>query len=375
MKIVYCIHSLFNSGGMERIITEKANALSEMGHQVIVVTADQQDRPLFFPLSEAVKHYDLGINYSENKSILSKSLTYFFKKKKHKSSLSKLLYQIQPDITISTMGNEFLFLYKIKDKSKKVLEIHFSKGYRLMYNRSLLWHLIDSYRSKQEEIKASYYDRFIVLTNEDKTHWKNLHNIEVIPNFITLPLVKPRQEQTKKNILIAVGRLAYQKGFDRLIAACALIKNELQDWEIHIYGNGELKSALQKQIESNDLANIIRIYPATNTIEKVYQNAKGFLCTSRFEGLPLVLIEAMSYGIPVISFTCSCGPRDIITDYQDGILVENGDIKSFSEAIKQFVEKEELRNKFSYAAKEKAKQFSKEHIMLKWNDLFTELLE
>lgn len=373
MKIVYCIHSLYNSAGMERIITEKANALSEKGYKVFIITAEQQNRPLFYQLDSQVVHYDLGINYTANNSFLSKLLTYAQKKRKHRKKLSQLLFQIKPDITISTMGNEFLFLYKIKDKSKKILEIHFAKNYRMMYKRDFLWKLIDLYRSKQEEKKAAHYDRFVVLTQEDKTHWKELNNIITIPNFITLPPTKIARKEKNKNLLIAVGRLAYQKGFDRLINACALIKEQLKGWEIHIYGNGELKQKLEQQIQENGLSKIISIHPATSNINQIYAESKGILSPSRFEGFGLVLIEAMSYGVPPIAFKYPCGPQDIITNNIDGILVENNDIAAYSEAILRFINNESLRTSLSSAAIEKSKLFSKEYIMNKWVDLFNEL--
>lgn len=359
---------------MERIISAKANALSEMGHEVIIITAEQRQRPLFFKLSASVKNVDLGINYSENTSFLLKLLFYIHKRRKHEKKLRDVLLREKPDITISTMGNEFLFLYKINDGSKKILESHFARNYRLMYNRSFLWRLIDIYRTKQEESKVSMYDRFVVLTHEDKAQWQGVNNIEVIPNFILLPQNGISHTKKNGNVLIAVGRLTYQKGFDRLIKACSLVKDELYGWEIHIYGNGELKLDLQKQIEENDLKKIVHIYPAINNIEEVYGKATGLLFPSRFEGLAMVLIEAMSFGVPPIAFNCPCGASDVITNNKDGILVENGDIEGFSQAIKIFIENEEFRNSLSMMAYKKAGLFSKEVIMGKWNNLFNALL-
>lgn len=373
MKIVYCIHSLYNSAGMERIIIEKANALSEKGYKVFIITAEQQNRPLFYQPNPQVVLYDLGINYSENNGFFSKLFYYANKKRMHKKKLSNLLFQIGPDITISTMGNEFLFLYKIKDKSKKILEIHFAKNYRMMYQRNFLWKLIDFYRSKQEEKKAAYYDKFVVLTEEDKAHWKKLNNIITIPNFITLPPTEIAQKEKNKNILISVGRLTYQKGYDRLINACALIKEQLKGWKIHIYGNGELKQELEQQIQKKELSNIISIHPATSNINQVYTESKGILSPSRFEGLSLVLIEAMSYGTPPIAFDYPCGPKDIINNNIDGILVKNGDITAYSKAITKFINDESFRKSLSSAAIEKSKLFSKEYIINKWIDLFNEL--
>lgn len=374
MRILYCISSLFNSAGMERIITAKANALSQMGHEVIIVTAEQRNRPVFFPLLSSVTHRDIAINYTENKGFFAKLVIYPFKRRKHEKAITKILLEVKPDICISTMGNEFLFLYKIKDGSKKLLEVHFSKGYRMMYQRSFLWRMIDFYRSKQEERKAAKYDKFVVLTHEDKQLWKGLNNITVIPNFVTLPAGDLRPLSIpKENILIAVGRLTYQKGFDRLVAACSLIKRELEGWKICIYGNGELKRELESQIKQNGLSDIIQIYPATDRIDLVYQQSKCLLFSSRFEGFGMVLIEALSYGVPSIAFSCPCGPRDVIQDNQNGLLVQDGDIVAFSRAIKKFISDESLQEKLSQGAKERARSFYQEDVMKQWNRLFEDL--
>lgn len=374
MKIVYCIHSLFNSAGMERIITEKANSLSSAGNDVFIVTADQQNRPLFYPLKSQIKHYDLDINYSENNTVVSKFISYFGKRKKHEIRLSNLLNKLQPDIVISTMGNEFLFLHKLKDGSKKVLEIHFAKNYRLMYRRSFLWNLIDHYRTWQEARIAAKYDKFVVLTNEDLQNWTGCHNIISIPNYISFPDIDTSIGRQGK-VLIAVGRLSYQKGYDRLIAACALIKNELKEWNICIYGDGELKGKLENDINFHNLSHIIKIMPVTSEIEKVYQQSNGLLLTSRFEGLPMVLLEAMSYGTPAIAFDCPCGPLDVIEDNEDGLLVKNGDVVEYSKAILRFIKDVSLREKLSLGARKKAKKYSKEVVIAKWIALFDELVK
>ena len=373
MRILYCIHSLFNSAGMERIITEKANVLSQMGHEVIIITAEQRGRPVFFPLLLSVTHRDIGINYSENKNFWVKLISYPFKRRKHRIELTKVLMEVKPDICISTMGNEFLFLYKIKDGSKKILEIHFAKRYRMMYERNLLWRMIDLYRSKQEERKVIKYDKFVVLTHEDKEHWGNMDNIIVIPNFVILPDTLNNLSIQKENVLIAVGRLTYQKGFDRLIAACSLIKKELDGWKVCIYGNGNLKQELENQIKQCHLSDVIQIYPDTNCIDLIYQQSKGLLFSSRFEGFGMVLIEAMSYGVPSIAFGCPCGPSDIIQNGQNGLLIQDGDIESFSKAIKNFIRDELLQQRLSLGAKKSVELFSKENVIKQWEQLFEDL--
>lgn len=373
MKIVYCIHSLYNSGGMERIITEKANALSELGHHVTVVTADQMNRPIFFPLHPSVSYYDLEINYSENRSLLKKMCYNHYKFKQHKDKLSRLLHELHPDITISTMGNEFLFLYKIKDGSKKLLEIHFAKGYRAMRNRQWLWRLIDLYRDKQEELLASRYDKFVVLTQEDRLRWKNADNIIAIPNFLTS--YPTRQASLENEVCLAVGRLSYQKGFDMLVKSWKLIHDQFPNWKLNIYGGGELYDFLNALIDSLGLKGTVRIYPPTTQIGNAYLESSIMLVTSRYEGFSLVILEAHSYGLPVVSFACKCGPRDLIKDGVDGFLVENNDIETFAHKVMGLMGNMSKREEMGQAAYKSSLDYSKERIMAQWLDLFEGMLE
>lgn len=368
MKILYCIAGLFNSAGMERIITEKANYLAEHGHSVIIVTAEQRGRKPYFSLNSNIKHIDLGINYSENTNFIRKLIYYPFKRKKHQQKLQKLLSEIRPDIAISTMGNEFLFLHKIKDGSKKVAEIHFAKGYRTMNYHNLLWRIRDKYRSWQEEKKLKKYDKFVVLTIEDSHNWVNFKNLEIIPNFITSPS-SPKHDKLYQR-LICVGRLSYQKGYDRLIAACSLIKEELYGWRIDIFGAGDIYNRLITDINNAGLQTIININNPTSNIEEEYLISDALILPSRYEGLPMVLLEAMAHGIPAIAFACPCGPRDIIDNGINGLLVEDGNIELLAQNIKRFINGDidiELMNRNAIA---KSLNFDKENIMGRWINLF-----
>ena len=189
MKIIYCIHGTFNSGGMEKIIINKANYLVEKGFEVFIITTEQKNRESFFNINDNIKCYDLDINYGDenNTSFLKKFISFQRKQKLHKERLEKILNKIKADIVISTFGNEVNFLYAIKDGSKKLLEIHFSKFFRKQLQRHGIWSFVDKYRSHIDSIKARKYDKFVVLTNEDKGYWKEIKNVTVIPNFISLP--------------------------------------------------------------------------------------------------------------------------------------------------------------------------------------------
>ena len=206
MKIIYCIAGTYNSGGMERVLANKANWLVRNGYDVAILTTDQKRRASFFEMDPSIMQYDLGINYEDNngKSFLNKLICYPFKQWKHKRALEKLLPELKADVVISMFCNDASILPKIKDRSKKVLEIHFSRFKRLQYGRAGLWKLADQLRSKNDLKVVSRFDKFIVLTDEDKGYWGNLDNIQVISNARSFVVEKPSELNEKK--VIAVGR-------------------------------------------------------------------------------------------------------------------------------------------------------------------------
>lgn len=373
MRIVYCLAGLFNSGGMERIVTTKANYLARLGHKVTIVTTEQKNRAFFFPLNESVDIIDLNINYSDDvkKNILSKGICFLCRRHWHRKRLTEYLFSSSPDITISTFGAEASFLYKIQDGSKKILEIHFSKYFRYQYERKGFWRLVDIFRSRQDAKMIPYYDKFVVLTNEDRNYWGDFPNIEVIPNFITS--IPDMTSELKNKVCLAVGRLSYQKGFDRLIKAWHIVHGKFPDWKLQIYGSGELYEALQKMIAEDGLTECIQINPPTSQIGLIYQKASVFLLSSHYEGLPMVLLEAFSYGVPVVSFACKCGPKDLIQDGVNGFLIPEGDIDSFADKVSMILGDEMLRKHFGDAAYLSAKRYTEDEIMSQWIHLFEAL--
>lgn len=373
MKILYNLIGTFNSGGMERIIIAKANTFATMGYEVIIITTDQKGRKSFYPLHQRVQTYDLDINYSENNGqLLRKVICYPFKQWKHKKRLKSLISNLDPDIIISAYGNEITIIHQIPTRAKKILEIHFCKGFRSLQNKNILWRLINVQRSKMEAKLINKFDKFVVLTKEDRDYWGNLSNIEVIPNFIS-ELPQQRAVLNKK-VCIAVGRLTYQKRFDDLIRIWQIINEQCPDWELKIYGSGELYSKLQTMIREFCLENSITIMPSTSHIDDVYRSSSILLLTSRYEGLPMVLLEAMSYGLPVVAYACKCGPRDLIENGVNGMLVQEGNIKDFADKTIRLLKNPQMIDQIGNNAFKMAVNYSKDNIIRKWIDLFNGLV-
>lgn len=374
MRITYLIAGTYNSGGMERVLANKANYLVAHGYEVIIITTDQRGQKPFFPLDQRIKCYDLGINYEENngKSFLNKVLHYPFKQWKHKKRLSELLNKLHADVVVSMFCNDASILPQINDGSKKVLEVHFSRFKRLQYGRKGLWKWADKWRSNNDLKVVSRFDRFVVLTKEDKVYWGNLHNIQVIPNARTFAFEKPA-ELTNKTVM-AVGRYDFQKGFERLIAAWAEVCSKVDDWKLEIIGDGALRDKMLQQIEENGLNDrvVLKKLPAAQ-MKDAYMNTSIFALSSRFEGLPMVLLEAQAAGVPIVSFACKCGPKDLIEDGINGFLVEEGDIEGLAKGLIRLIEDEELRKKMGKAAYQNSELYTENAIMKHWIDLFQNL--
>lgn len=374
MKVLYCIAGTYRGGGMERVLSLKANWLVTHGYEVVIVTTDQLERKSFFDMDNRIVHYDLKIGYEDNNggSFANKLLHYPAKKRLHKRRLSTLLSSINPDVCVSMFCGEASFLPSIHHTSKKVAEVHFSRFKRLQYGRKGLFGIADRLLTWTDGQIAARFDRFIVLTEEDRPNWGIYKNIEVIAN--PLSFAPNSQSKLDMPVALAVGRFSEQKAFNRMIAVWRNVVEKHSGWKLKIVGDGELKDVLKKQIDEYNLQNNIELIEPTKDIESLYTGASIFLMTSRYEGLPMVLIEAQSCGLPIVSMACKCGPRDVISDGIDGFLVEDGNLTDMTERICLLIEKPDLRIKMGKAAKDASLRFALETIMPKWDRLFKEIV-
>lgn len=376
MKIIYCTHSVCNPGGMERVLVNKVTYLVEKLHwDVSIVTTDQKNRPAFYPLPEGVRMTDLGINYSDDnvKHPIGKIFGYLLKRRTHRKRLTELLMREKADIVVSLYPSESSFIPLIKDGSRKVLELHFCKFFRLQYGRKGLLGLIDRWRTRQDERIVRKFDRFVVLTHEDKGYWGNLPNIEVIPN--AAKFMGNTSSDLTVHRVIAVGRLDYQKGFDRLLRTWRMIQQtgRYADWHLDIFGQGEWHDWLQGMIVDWQLSDTVCIHRPTERIGEEYVASSIIVMTSHYEGFGMVLVEAMACGVPAIAFDCKCGPKDIIRQGENGLLVRDGDIEGLAQAMQCLMDDEPLRLRMGEEAKKVVDTYSEEAVMSQWTALFESL--
>ena len=374
LKIVYLTPALYMAGGVERVLTLKANYFAEhFGYDITIILTEGKGKPLFYPLSDKIKIVNLDIDFEElwTCSFAKKIFVYLKKQRLFKKALTKELMRLRPDITISLLRREINFLNDIKDGSRKIGELHVNRAnYRNFEanDSNCVKSLFAKFWMRSLVSNLKKLDRFVVLTEEDKSAWPELQNICVIPDPLSF---SPTQHSllTEKRV-IAVGRYVYQKGFDLLLQAWTIIEKQFSDWELVVFGDGNREPYEQQMKELGIDRNRCRLNGPTADIQKEYVNSSIFAFSSRFEGFGMVLVEAMACGLPVVSFACPCGPKDIVRDGEDGFLVENGNVDDLAQQLMKLMADDNLRTVFAHRAHQDVQRFNMEHIALRWKSLF-----
>ena len=374
LKIVYVTPALYMAGGVERVLTLKANYFADcFGYDITIILTEGQGKTLFYPLSDKIKVINLNIGFEElwTCSFAKKIFVYLKKQRQFKKALTKELMSIRPDFTISLLRREINFINDICDGSRKIGEMHINRSnYRNFEanDSNFVKSIFAKFWMRSLVSKLRKLDSFVVLTEEDKSAWPELRNIYVISD--PLSFIPTQYSSLTEKRIIAVGRYAYQKGFDLLLQAWAKIEKQFPDWDIAIFGDGNCEPYKQQLEELGVDPSRCHLNGPTTDIQKEYVNSSVFAFSSRFEGFGMVLVEAMACGLPVVSFACPCGPKDIIKDGEDGLLVENGNVEAFAGSLSQLMQNPSLCQSMATAGKANVQRFYMNHIAMRWKNLF-----
>ncbi|MEC6127699.1 glycosyltransferase family 4 protein [Acinetobacter ursingii] len=344
MKVCFIISSLKYKSGIERVACVLANALYKSGYSVEIVNRDTKKNNVAYPLETGVKVYSYSGNYF-----------------KFYQSVEKHIQSSMPDhIVLHNMGKLSLLLsfLKIPFKSKLISLEHVAFLSRPKWVQFFY------------KVRAKKINQIVTLTQNDAQVYSSFHkNVTVINNIspFVLSLDKLSYRQDSKTV-VSIGRLTYQKNFEDLLLAWSLINNEISDWSLHIYGTGEELHNLKKLIEERKIRNVT-LKGQTDNVEQVYCNAAFYVMSSRYEGLPMVLIEAQTFGLPIISYDCPHGPAEVIKEDITGFLVENQNYQKLAEVMLYLIQNPDKRSQMSIQSLYNAKKYSVEFILEQWEKL------
>ena len=377
-KICYCTPALYSAGGVERVVTTKANYFAEhFGYEVIIIVTEGNGDHSFFHLSKRVEVINLGIAFEDlwNKPFFKKLILYSKKQHQYKKLLKRELLRIKPDITISTLRREINFINDIHDGSCKIGELHLSRfNYRGIEdsNSSLLKKLFSGWWKKDIVSQLRRLDRFVVLTDNAVKDWPELDYVKMIPD--PLPINGYCQSRSDIKRIISVGRYSNEKGFDLLLRVWSILEKECLEWQLDIYGMGDPTPYVKMMDDLSIDQRRCHLRSSLVDVKTEYIKSSVFVHPSRSEGFGLVIVEAMACSLPVVSFDCENGPRSIISDGVDGFLVPSFNIRYFADRILMLMKDENLRKQMGEKGRLKSQQYTVEKIALQWKELFDDLM-
>ena len=358
-SIILFVAEITKPGGTERVVVNLANSFSRHGHQVQVVSVNTSSGDSFYPLNSNVKLNHLGV-VLEKKVLKRVSLGF--------RNTIAAIKSILPDTTSILMATDPITCYALALIQPKYpqhkyiacehMGLAIAKKYSLLARKWLYGRM----------------DAIVTLTQRDKKALVDGNvphkRIAVIPNELSFSFEKSC-DYTAKQIL-TVGKFDNQKGYDLLLDYVLPIMPKYPDWKLILVGQGEWKDALQKRIDDAHFSHQIQLHPPTKDIKAYYMQSSVYVMTSRYEGFPMVLLEARACGLPVVSVDCPSGPADIIHK-EDGILVPMGDADAFRNALEELLQNQLLRETLGQKAKKDSENYNSDSIYLQWSTLFKEI--
>jgi len=356
MKIMFVIHALNRMGGAERILTNYANYFASKGEEVAITLLSKDD--INFELHKSISIYQ----YTDNRfyGYVPKKIRRFIQQVKY---IADSLDHYDPDIVISFVAStNILSTFSAKLAKKPVILAERSSYHKTLVTTrgklgAIIWKAL-------RRIIYPYADQVIVLTEEDKPKYYYAKDVRVIPN----PLILQHRYTgiERENIILGVGRLHEVKGFDMLIRAFSQIHSS--GWKLIIAGEGSERTSLERLINELDISDKVELAGLIDDIELYYKKASIYVLSSRSEGYPGGLCEAMGYGCASIAFDCPTGPKEIIADGEDGLLIEPNDIDKLAIAMQNLIDNKEKREELGMNARKILDRLDVETIGQQWKD-------
>ena len=373
MRILYVYDVIARFGGMERVIVEKMNCFSRMRNmEVYLITTNQGQHPIPFKLDSKVHYEDLKVltHLQYRYRGIRRLWERYRRNRMLNHRMADKIQMIKPDVLICTTSRLVSTMVKLKGDIPLVAESHSDFENVMECENYSCWSRIKTKMHFRELQKVT---AIVTLTKEDAKAWKTIHSsVHVIPNLVHLNDTN-EYSRCENQRAIYVGRYCNQKGLPELLSIWAIVHQRHPEWILDMYGDGELDEWLRHEVAALNTG--VRVNSPVKDVFSCYRNSSMMLLTSIWEPFGLVLPEAMSCGIPVVSFAGLKGPNSIITDGVDGYLVEKRSIDDFAGRICQLIETPELRQQMGKNAIRSAQRYESDQIMPMWKDLFESLIK
>ena len=386
MKLAFLCNNMKSTNGVERVLSQRLSLLAESGmYEVYLITYNQYGAPFSFPISDKVHYIDLATRYM-NKCSFHGFYQYwdrFVSKRQYENAIRVCIEHILPDVItcVDIHLADLLTIVNLKTDAAKVVECHCGlSAYFGDLNKieSPCERYFKRLLKKKIVRTIKRFDKIVVMTPAELIDWNNEAKAICIPNMLSFNSnVMPDAYQVKYRIC-SVGRYAYQKGYDLLVDAWKIVQTKHPDWSLHIYGShdGDMGdyNKIESKIVNEDICNLY-LHSVADDVCIKYLESDFYVMSSRYESFDMTLVEAMSCGLPVVSFDCPCGPKDIISHNIDGILVPNGDVGKLADSLIILLNNQEKLSFLSKNAQEKSKNYSLDVLALRWKGLFDTLIE
>ncbi|RKS98784.1 glycosyltransferase family 4 protein [Flavobacterium sp. 123] len=363
MKLLYIVPSINDAGGVARVLSTKTNYLIEKwGYEIHILTQNKGNSSLFYFFNPKIVLHDMILDGNKMNYLLN-----------YKNELQKHCKQINPDVIIVADNGlkAYLVPFFLDKKTPLVFESHGSKFIAEQKQSEHVWSKLKmKFKLFIKEFGAKKYTHFVALSDESLKEWRITNGVVITNPLYDFP--KKLSDQSSKKV-IAVGRHAYEKGFDNLLKIWKKVVEDYPDWVLEIYGKSDEKFELKELAENLNLTENIVFHEPVQNINEKYSEASFYLMTSRFEGFGMVLIEAMAAGLPCVAYDCPCGPRNIIDSEKNGFLIQNNNDKDYINAVKTLIEDKELRIRMGETAKSVISEYNLDEIMQSWNQFFREI--
>lgn len=362
MRLLYIVPKIKNAGGVARVIAVKANYFTaNFGYDVHILSQNEASEKAF---------YDFDSRISFHNMTLEGNAFQFFSS--FKKSINQKIREIQPDIVLVADNGlkAFLIPFITQTKNPVVFEAHGSKFIEEQAPKTDFGlKFISKIKYRFKDFAARRFTKMAALSQESLREWNTKNGI-VIPNPSWIKTEKKSDLKNKK--VIAIARNSHEKGLDRLLLIWNKIIEKHPEWILDIYTDD--KKSLTEIVIDLGVSSTIHIHDFVKNIEEKYLESSIYAMTSRTEGFPMVLIEAMSFGVPCVAFDCPVGPRTIIKNNENGFLIPDNDFDLYVEKLSLLMEKEDLRIQFGKNAKETSNLFSLEKIMNDWKMFFEQIV-